>query len=173
MIQAYKNYYPTIHKDAFIHETAVIIGEVFIDEGSSIWPHAVLRGDMGMIKVGKNTSIQDGSVLHATKGFSETIIGDNITIGHRVILHGCSVANNCLIGMGSIILDNAIINEWSFIGASSLILSNKTMPSYSFIHGTPAQVIRAIADKEKQIIAMSSLSYQQLANDYKNHIIKA
>jgi carbonic anhydrase/acetyltransferase-like protein (isoleucine patch superfamily) len=168
MIQTFKNHRPFVHKDAFVHERAVLIGEVFIDEGSSVWPGAVLRGDVGMIKIGQNTSIQDGTIIHMTANYSSTIIGNNVTVGHGVILHGCIVEDNCLIGMGSIILDNATIKEWSFVAAASLVLGNKIVPANSFVCGSPAQVMRNVQEKERQVIKLSATHYRELASEYGN-----
>ena len=101
MIESFKDQKPIIHERAFVHPSAVIIGQVIIDEGASIWPGVVLRGDMGVIKIGKNSSIQDNTVCHMTVNFSHTIVGDNVTVGHGTILHGCIIKIYVLIGMGS------------------------------------------------------------------------
>ncbi len=170
MIQSIKNHSPKIHERAFVHPSAVIIGEVFIDEGASIWPNAVLRGDMGCIKIGKNTSIQDGSVVHMTAEFSNTIIGDNVTVGHGVILHGCIVDDGCLVGMGSILLDQAHIGTRSFVAAGSLVTGNKTFEPESFICGSPAKYTRPINDKERAILQFSVKHYVELAGLYQNGV---
>lgn len=166
MIQSFQGHHPKIHEKAFIHPAAIIIGEVFIDEGASIWPGVVLRGDMGMIKIGKNTSIQDGSVAHMTLDFSHTYVGDNVTVGHGVILHGCIIEDDCLIGMGSTILDQTIIKKGSFVAACSLVTGNKQFESGSFICGSPAKAMRQVNDKEQAIITSSAIRYRELALKY-------
>src|SRR5690606_17509158 len=113
-------------------------------EGASIWPNVVLRGDMGFIRIGKNTSIQDGTVVHMTSDFSNTVVGNNVTVGHGVILHGCIVDDGCLIGMGSTLLDQARIGARSFVAAGSLVTGNKTFAEESFICGSPAKYMRSI-----------------------------
>jgi carbonic anhydrase/acetyltransferase-like protein (isoleucine patch superfamily) len=169
MIQSFNNHHPFIHKHAFVHPSAVIIGQVFIDEGASIWPGVVLRGDMGMIKIGKNTSIQDASVAHMTMDFSHTIVGDNVTVGHGVILHGCVIEDGCLIGMGSTILDQTTIGQGSFVAAGSLVTGNKIFEPESFICGSPAKFMRPINDRERQICISSALRYRELALKYQPH----
>ena len=166
MIQSIKDHTPVIHENAFVHPSATIIGQVIIEEGASIWPGVVLRGDMGLIKIGKNTSIQDGTICHMTLNFSNTIIGDNVTVGHGVILHGCVVENNCLIGMGSIILDETTIGSGSFVAAGSLVTGNKTYERNSFICGSPAKVLRQVNDKERMIIEGSVQNYLNVTKFY-------
>lgn len=170
MIQPFKHHRPVIHPTAFVHPSAVVIGEVFIDEGASIWPGVVLRGDMGMIKIGKNTSIQDGSIAHMTMDFSHTTVGDNVTVGHGVILHGCIIEDNCLIGMGSTILDQTTIGQGSFVAAGSLVTGNKSFAPLSFICGSPAKMTRQVKDMEQQIIVSSAIRYRELAKHYQQQL---
>lgn len=167
MIQSLNDYSPVIHEKAFIHPTAVIIGHVIIDEGASIWPGVVLRGDMGLIKIGKNTSIQDGTVCHMTLGFSNTIVGNNVTVGHGVILHGCIIEDGCLIGMGSTILDETTIGSGSFVAAGSLVTGNKTFESDSFICGSPAKCLRKVNDKERHMCQSSVEHYLNVVKLYR------
>jgi carbonic anhydrase/acetyltransferase-like protein (isoleucine patch superfamily) len=166
MIQTFMHHHPVIHEKAFVHPSAVIIGQVFIDEGASIWPNVVLRGDMGAIKIGKNTSIQDGTVAHMTLNFSNTIVGNNVTVGHGVILHGCIIEDDSLIGMGSTILDQTIIGRGSFVAAGSLVTGNKTYESKSFIAGSPAKFIRPVNEKEQTMCMSSVQHYLDLAHHY-------
>jgi len=166
MIQSVNNHSPKIHPKAFVHPMATVIGQVIIDEGASIWPGAVLRGDMGLIHIGKNTSIQDGSICHMTLNFSSTFVGNNVTVGHGVILHGCEIGDNSLIGMGSIILDDAHISHGSFVAAGSLVTGNKKFAPHSFICGSPARLIREVNDKEKLILEASVAHYQEAAKLY-------
>src|SRR3954447_25988944 len=114
-LERYKEFTPRVHPSAYVHERATVIGEVTIGAESSIWPGAVLRGDDGAIVIGEQTSIQDLSVIHATTGLSKTTVGTRVTVGHRVILHGCTIEDDCLIGMGAILLDNCVIGRGSFV----------------------------------------------------------
>lgn len=154
---------PKIHPTAFVHPSAVLIEDVTLAEEVSVWPTAVLRGDMGFIHVGARSNFQDGAVAHATLGTSNTTIGDECTIGHRAVLHGCSIGNHCLVGMGSIVLDNADIGEWSFIAAGSLITPGKKYEPGSFLMGSPARRIRAVKDSEREWIRHSCMVYLELA----------
>ncbi|MEI6805345.1 MAG: gamma carbonic anhydrase family protein [Myxococcaceae bacterium] len=155
-----------IHETAFVHPAAHLMGDVEIGAHSSIWPTAVLRGDMGKIIIGESTSIQDGTICHATSGWSETRVGHRVTVGHRVILHGCTVEDDCLIGMGSILLDNCVIGTGSFIGAGSLVTVGMVIPPGSLVMGSPAKIIRPVGDKEKAIIAASWVNYVENAKKY-------
>lgn len=170
MIERFKNHYPLIHETAFVHPSAIVIGHVVIDEGASVWPGVVLRGDMGLIKIGKNTSIQDNTVCHMTLDFSHTIVGDNVTVGHSVILHGCVIEDNCLIGMGSTILDQTVIGKDSFVAAGSLVTGNKTFEAESFIAGHPAKFIRRVNDKEKMMCFSSVKHYLDIAEEYRKQM---
>lgn len=172
MIEKFNGHSPFIHERAFVHPSAVIIGQVYIDESASIWPGVVLRGDMGAIRIGKNSSIQDGSVAHMTAGFSNTIVGNNVTVGHGVILHGCIVEDGCLIGMGSTILDATIIGEGSFVAAGSLVTGNKNFARESFIAGSPAKLVRSINDKERAMLQFSVEHYLELAQRYQQEANK-
>lgn len=162
-IESFENHSPRVHRAAFVHPGAWLIGDVEIGEDASIWPTAVLRGDHGLIHIGPRTSIQDGSVAHATIQISETRIGAECTVGHRAILHGCIVGDRCLVGMGSILMDNAKIGDESFIAAGSLIPPGKEFPARSFIVGAPARRTRDVTDKELMMIQFSWQSYQDLA----------
>ncbi len=126
-IESFGSNSPRVHPLAFVHPGAHLIGDVDVGEEASVWPAAVLRGDHGPISIGARTSVQDGCVAHATENRSQTRIGMECTIGHRVVLHGCRVADHCLVGMGSVLLDNAEIGEWSFVGAASLLTVRLTV----------------------------------------------
>lgn len=165
-IDPFDRFVPEIHSDAFVHPGAHIIGEVQIHAGASIWPTAVLRGDHGIITIGAHTSIQDGCIAHGTENRASTHVGERCTVGHRAILHGCRVGNDCLVGMGSILLDNAQIGDGCFIAAGSLIPPGKVFPPGSFILGSPARRIRDVSDEERKWIDYSWKSYQALARRY-------
>lgn len=173
MIQTFKNYSPKISPSAFIAQSADIIGDVEIGKDSSIWFGTVIRGDMHYIKIGKRTSIQDLSMVHINhftkpdrSDGSPTIIGDDVTIGHKVMLHGCKIENACLIGMGAVILDDAVIGSESIVGAGSLVTKGKVFPPRSLILGSPAKVVRTLNDKEIASLYASSKTYVNLKNDY-------
>jgi len=153
---------PRVHPLAFVHPGAYLIGEVDVDEEASVWPAAVLRGDHGPISIGARTSVQDGCVAHATHDRSQTEIGMECTIGHRVVLHGCQVADHCLIGMGSVLLDNAEVGEWSLVAAASLLTPDRKFPPRSFILGAPGRRVREVSAAEMEWIASSWKSYVDL-----------
>lgn len=173
MIYDFQGTSPKIDKSVFVAPSADIIGDVEIGEDSSIWFGVVIRGDVHRIKIGKRTSIQDLSMLHVThykkpdkSDGSPTIIGDDVTIGHRVMLHGCMVENSCLIGMSATILDDAIIGEESIVGANSLITKGKIFPPRSLILGNPAKVIRPLRDEEIEFLHKSAKNYVNFKNLY-------
>ncbi|QQO09401.1 gamma carbonic anhydrase family protein [Breznakiella homolactica] len=138
---------PIIGKNVFIAWNAEVAGNIILDEGCSVWFSAVLRGDFAPIKVGEGSNIQDGSVLHTDENIPCTV-GKYVTIGHRVILHSCTVSDGCLIGMGSVLLGNAHIGEYSIVGAGSLVPRGKIFPPRSLIMGSPARRIRDVTDEE-------------------------
>jgi carbonic anhydrase/acetyltransferase-like protein (isoleucine patch superfamily) len=166
-IERFESLQPKVHPQAFVHAGAHLIGEVEIGEEASVWPAAVLRGDHGAIHVGERTSIQDGCVAHATDGKSTTRIGMECTVGHRVVLHGCRVGDHCLVGMGSVLLDNAELGEWCFLGAGSLVTPERVFPPRSFILGSPAKRVREISAQEMEWITYSWKAYQDLARRYR------
>ncbi len=168
MISRFSKFSPIVHPDAFVHESAVLIGQVEVGAHSSIWPGVVMRGDMGRIKIGESTSIQDGSICHITEGLSETLVGDRVTVGHRVILHGCIVEDDCLIGMGSILLDNCVIGKGSLIAAGSLITAGTKIPPNSLVMGSPGKILRPTGEKEKNMIDGGWRAYVDYARRYKN-----
>jgi carbonic anhydrase/acetyltransferase-like protein (isoleucine patch superfamily) len=165
-VETFEHFIPKIHPTAFIHPGAYVVGEVEIGEESSVWPAAVLRGDQGGIRIGARTSIQDGSVAHATHGFSTTTLGDECTVGHRVILHGCTVGHRCLVGMGSILLDKVELGDFCLVGAGSLLTSGKKFPPYSFILGSPGKRLRELTAAEKEYVGNAWRPYQDLTRRY-------
>lgn len=165
MIYPFQNFLPQIAKDVFIAPGARIIGDVVIKEGASIWYNAVLRGDEGSIVVGKRSNVQDNSTVHLYPGYP-VIIGDEVTVGHNVILHGCKIDSFSLIGMGSTILDGVEIGEYSFVAANSLIPPGKKIPPYSFVMGSPAKVVREVTEKDIQMIKESAEIYARKAQQY-------
>ncbi|SCZ07283.1 gamma carbonic anhydrase family protein [Alkaliphilus peptidifermentans] len=166
MIKGLKEKKPIIHESCFIAETADIIGDVKIGENSSIWYKAVVRGDDNYIIIGKNTNIQDNTVVHISNKYP-TIIGDNVTVGHSAIVHACTVGNNTLIGMGAIILDGAEVGDETIIGAGALVPPNKKIPSGVLAVGSPAKVIRELTDEEKASLKESADHYVVYGNNHK------
>ena len=165
MIISYKQYKPSIGKDTFIAENSTIIGRCFIGENCSIWYNTVVRADVNEIIIGRGTNIQDGCVVHCANDY-KTIIGENVTIGHNAIIHGCTVGNNCLIGMGSTILDGAVIGDNVIVGANSLITSGKKIPSGVLVMGSPAKVARELVPAEIEEISRSAEGYLILSKEY-------
>lgn len=166
MIEPYLGERPVIDPTAFVHAGATVIGKVTIGAECSIWPGAVLRGDDGRIVVGPQTSIQDGTVVHLTEDLSETIIGARVTVGHNVTLHGCVVEDEVIVGMGSILLDNARVGKGSIVGAGTLVPMNKTIPSGVLALGNPFRVVRELTEKDRAWIAFSWRSYVEKSRRY-------
>lgn len=171
-IRSYLNHQPLIGDNTYVDDSAVIIGQVSIGSDSSIWPFASIRGDMHRIQIGDRTSVQDGCVLHIThagkfnpEGFALTI-GSDVTIGHKVILHGCTINDACLIGMGSIVMDGAIIETEVILGAGSLVSPGKVLESGYLWVGSPAVKKRPLTNDEIAFIRYSAATYVKLKNDY-------
>jgi carbonic anhydrase/acetyltransferase-like protein (isoleucine patch superfamily) len=161
---------PQIHADAFVHPDATVIGDAHIAARASIWPTTVLRADMGRIVIGEDTSVQDGTIIHLTEGWSETVVGARVTVGHRVILHGCTVGDDCLIGMGSILLDNAKIGRGSLVAAGSLVPVGMDVPEGSFVRGSPAVVVGPVKDHHRAMIEGGWRTYTDYAQRYKKQL---
>lgn len=166
MILPYKDKMPRVAEDVFVAEGAKIIGDVEIGEGSSIWFNAVLRGDVFWVRVGKKTSIQDLCVLHVTKDTYPCVVGDCVTVGHRVVLHGCKVGDYCLVGMGAVILDDAEIGERCIVGAGSVVAPGTKVPPRSLVLGVPAKVKRELTEAELKMLEESAESYYTLSREY-------
>lgn len=159
MIRTFRGCAPQIAASAYVDPQAVVIGDVIVGEDSSIWPCAVLRGDYNAIRVGARTSIQDGCVCHIESGQYALTVGANVTVGHRVVLHGCTVEDDCLIGMGSILLNGCRIGAGSIVAAGTLITERMEIPPGSLVMGAPGKVRRAVTDEERQRIALSAEHY--------------
>jgi carbonic anhydrase/acetyltransferase-like protein (isoleucine patch superfamily) len=165
-ILTFRGIRPRIAEDVFVADHAAVIGDVVIGEGSSIWYGTVVRGDMEPIRIGRATSIQDNSVIHITHNVSGTTVGDRVTVGHNVILHACTVEDDCIIGMGSIILDRSRIGRGSIVGAGALVTPGTDIPPGSMVMGSPARVKRPLTDEERARIASSAEHYVELAREY-------
>ena len=166
MIERFRQFVPRVAHSAYVHATAQLIGDVEIEAGASVWPGVVLRGDQGAIRIGEDTNIQDLTVAHATGGLSTTRIGARVTVGHRVILHGCSVEEDCLIGMGSVLLDNCHIEPWCVIGAGALMPVGMRVPTRSLVLGIPARVVRTLREGDYAAITGGCAAYRELAEAY-------
>jgi len=173
-IRHFENHHPDIADSAFIDESAVVIGDVTIADDVSVWPLTVIRGDIHSITIGARTNIQDGSVLHVTHdsehspgGFALNI-GESVTVGHKVILHACNIGNYCLVGMGSTVLDGAVLEDKVMLGANSLVSPGKRLESGYLYLGSPAKKVRPLTDKEMAWLEYSASHYVELKNRHKN-----
>ena len=167
-IRSFEQHTPRIHPTAYIDDTALVIGAVEIGEDSSVWPMSVIRGDIQHIRIGARTSIQDGTIIHVTHdsrfcpGGQPTIIGNDVTVGHKVILHACTIEDYCLIGMGSIIMDKAVVQSRVTIGAGSVVPPNKVLESGFLYVGSPVRQIRPLNDRELEFLEYSAQNYRRL-----------
>ncbi|MFP6637381.1 MAG: gamma carbonic anhydrase family protein [Nitrospinaceae bacterium] len=159
MIHSFKGEKPKIDASSLVVESAQIIGEVEIKEESSVWFNAVIRGDVNYIRIGRRTNIQDGCVLHVARKTLPLVIGDEVTVGHNVTLHACTIGSQCLIGMGAIIMDGSEVGEQSIVGAGSLVTPNTKIPPKSLVLGSPAKVKRELTDAEIRSIRESAANY--------------
>ncbi len=166
MLQHFRGTSPSVSDDAFVHEAAVLIGAVEVGSESSIWPNTTLRGDDGPILIGAQTSIQDGTTIHCTEGFSRTTVGSRVTVGHNVILHGCTIGDDCLVGMGAIVLDNARIESGALVAAGTVIPAGKIVEAGTMVVGNPFRVVRTCGDKDRALIEFSWRAYVRRAADY-------
>lgn len=171
-IRSYKGISPQLDDSVYIDETSVIVGDVRLGKDASVWPLVAARGDVNHIIIGERTNIQDNSVLHVTHKNAENpegyplIIGNDVTIGHKVMLHGCTIKDRVLVGMGSIVLDGAIIESDVMIGAGSLVPPNKILESGYLYVGSPVKQARPLTDKERAFLVRSANNYVQNKNDY-------
>ncbi len=171
-IQPFGNQIPQIADEAYVHPAATIIGDVMIGEQSSVWPGAVIRGDVNLIRIGSNTNIQDLSMLHVSHESSwdpagaPLIIGSHVTIGHSVILHGCTIEDETLIGMGSIVMDKAVVQKHVLLAAGSLVPEGKVLDSGYLYVGRPAKKVRALTADEIAHLMYSANHYVRLKNQY-------
>lgn len=171
-IRNYLSFTPQLGKDVYVDEAATVIGKVWLEDQVSIWPGAVLRGDVNDIRIGARSNIQDLSVLHTTRATagnpkgSPLQIGEDVTVGHSVTLHGCTIGNRVLVGMGSIILDDAVIEDDVIIGAGSLVPPRKHLKSGYLYLGSPVKMIRPLTEEERQFLKTSAQNYLDTAADF-------
>jgi gamma-carbonic anhydrase len=166
MIRTFQGIKPTIPTSCYIEETGVVIGDVVMGEHCSVWFHAVVRGDVHFIRIGERTNVQDLCMLHVTHDTHPLIIGNEVTIGHGAILHGCTIKDRVLIGMGAIVMDGALIEEDSVVGAGALVVEGMTVPSKSVVLGSPGRVRRAVSEAELSWIKESAEHYVKYAGQY-------
>lgn len=171
-LTAFKGIYPKLGKDIYIDPNTVVCGDVVLGDDSSIWPFVAMRGDVNYISIGKRTNIQDGSILHVSRasemnpaGFP-LIIGDDVTVGHKVMLHGCLLGSRILIGMGAIVMDGVTVQDDVFIGAGTLVPPNKTLESGYLYVGNPMRKARELTDEEIIFLKQSATNYVRLKNEY-------
>lgn len=157
---------PVVHPTAFVDESAQVIGDVQIGAESSVWMNAVIRGDVNSIRIGERTNVQDGTVIHVMHHTHPTAVGDDVTIGHGAIVHGCTVGSRVLLGMGAILLNGSTIGEDTIVAAGSLVPENMAVPPRSLVMGSPARVRRALTDDEVRFVLASAGNYVRYRLDY-------
>ncbi len=166
MLRPYRGHLPRVHPTAFIDISAQIIGDVEVGEESSVWMCAVIRGDVHWIKVGRRTSIQDGTIVHAMTGTHPTSIGDNVTVGHAAVIHGCTIEDQCLIGMGAILLNGSHVGAGSIVAAGALLVEGQKVPPRSLVMGSPGKVKRLLTQAEAADIQLYADRYVGYRLDY-------
>ncbi|NQY87973.1 MAG: gamma carbonic anhydrase family protein [Colwellia sp.] len=160
---------PTISPSSFIAPNASVIGNVEVCDHASIWFNVVIRADLAQVKIGKNSNVQDGSILHVDEGFP-IIIAENVTIGHKVMLHGCTIDEGSLIGMNAVVLNGAKIGKNCLVGANALVTENMIIPDGSLVLGSPAKVVKQLDDKAKVMLARGAAHYIHSSNQYKTEL---
>lgn len=171
-IRSYQGLIPKLGERVFVDPAAVVLGDVELGDDASVWPMAVVRGDMHRIRIGKGTSVQDGAVLHITHasdfnpGGYPLIIGDEVTIGHKAVLHGCTLGNRILVGMGAIVMDGVTVEDEVIIAAGALVPPGKTLAGGYVYAGNPARQLRAISDKERNFFSYSAGNYVRLKDKH-------
>lgn len=158
-VRRFRDQTPRIHPSCFIEDSAQLIGDVEVGEDSSVWFNSVLRGDVNAIRIGRRTNIQDLSMVHVTSHRTNTVVGDDVTVGHRVILHGCQVGHRVLVGMGSIVMDDVEIGDECIIGAGTLLTPGTQIPPGSLVVGSPGRVKRSLTDEERAFLLESARHY--------------
>lgn len=171
-VRPYKGKWPQIAPTAYIDPSSVIIGDVVIGEDASVWPMVVVRGDVNFIRIGARTNIQDGSVLHVMKDEYPLILGDDITVGHSVTLHGCAIESRCLIGMRATLLNGVVVGENSIVAAGTLLTERTAVPARSLVLGSPGKVKRAISAEDEASIQRYAKRYVEYKNIYREEYAK-
>lgn len=166
LILPYKGILPKIHESAFIAPNACIAGDVVIGEDSNIWFGVQMRGDVHEIRIGKRTNIQDGSVLHVTRGVSGCYVGDGVTVGHKALLHACTIEDNAFIGMGAIVLDEAVVESGAMVAAGAVVTPKKRVPAGELWAGNPARLMRKLTQADLDFFPVSADNYVKLSKEY-------
>jgi gamma-carbonic anhydrase len=166
-ILPFKTFTPVIGLRVYIADTAAVIGDVVLDEDASVWFSAVLRGDVGPIRIGPRSNIQDCCSVHTTGGVSETIVGADVTVGHGCVLHGCKIGDRVLVGMGSVLLDNVVVGEESVVAAGTVITSRVVIPPRSLVMGRPGRVVRELEEAERRLGLSGAEHYIELSREYR------
>ena len=165
-LRPYKGKMPVVGAEVFIEQSAQVIGDVTIGARSSIWFNCVVRGDVNYIRIGEETNVQDLSCLHVLRDRFPLVLGDRVTIGHSVTLHGCTIGDQCLVGMGAIVLDGAQIGEGCLVAAGALVTPGTKVPAFSLVLGSPAKVVRPLDDAERKMTADFAANYVRYAESY-------
>jgi carbonic anhydrase/acetyltransferase-like protein (isoleucine patch superfamily) len=168
LILPVNNIYPQIPDSCFIAENSTIVGDVLFGNDCSVWFNAIIRGDVHSIEIGARTNIQDGAVIHCTYQKAKTVIGNDVSIGHRAIVHGCTVHDHVLIGMGAIVMDHAVINEYCIIAAGSIILENTICESGYIYAGSPAKKIKPISEDQRKLLDKLPINYIMYSDWFKD-----
>lgn len=166
MIEEFNGKTPEISENAYVHASAVLIGDVKVEENANIWCSAVLRGDMNKIIIGENSNVQDNATIH-TLSDNQVVIGKNVTIAHNAVVHGATIGDNCLIGMGCVVLDNVVIGKNSIIGAGAIVTANKVIPENSVVVGNPFKIIKQTTPEQEKYIEGNALEYVEISKKYK------
>ncbi len=166
MLRPHRGRLPRVHPSAFIDDSAQVIGDVEIGEDSSVWMMVVIRGDVHRIRIGRRSNVQDGTIVHVMKDSHPTTIGDNVTIGHAAVIHGCTIEDQCLIGMGAILLNGSHVGTGSIVAAGSLVPEGMAIPPRSLVMGSPAKVRRTLGDESVAEIQMYADRYVEYRLDY-------
>lgn len=173
-LRPYQGILPSVDDTCYIDDSAILVGDISLAQDVSIWPLVAARGDVNIIRVGARTNIQDGTVLHVTRKSQNNpegnplVIGEDVTVGHKCMLHGCTLGSRILVGMGAIIMDGAIVEDDVFIGAGSLVPPNKTLVSGFLYVGNPVKQIRKLKESESNFLTQSAINYVELKDDYLN-----
>ena len=170
MIKKFRSKSPIIPDSCYISESVDLIGDVTLGENVSLWFGTIVRGDMHFITIGNRSNIQDNSVIHVTTDVSPTRIGDEVTVGHNAIIHGATIEDRCLIGMGAIIMDDVVIGEGSIVGAGAVVPPNMIIPPRSLVVGLPAKIVRQTSDEELEMIIERAQHYIDFSQEYKKII---
>jgi gamma-carbonic anhydrase len=166
MLRTYRNIVPTVDRTAYVDESAQVVGDVIIGAESSVWMNVVVRGDVHHIRIGRRSNVQDLTMVHVMRDTHPTLIGDEVTIGHSVVVHGCTIEDRCLIGMGAILLNGCRIGSDSIVAAGTLVPEGTVIPPGSLVMGTPAKVRRPLTDEEKASILGYAENYVRYRLDY-------